>query len=153
MAEPLSPERLDEITEQAAQVVETFGDDWYLVYDSGLDEVSARTDEGAPPFEGAYTPVFETSQWPEDSPRSPLAEFLAASIVVVPELLGEVERLRKAVELLGKELQAESGAILDAVRLHAEVERLRAALEEVKLRTVQRDLHHLAREALDGGEQ
>jgi hypothetical protein len=159
VAEPLSAERLEEITEQAADVVAVFGDDWYLVYDPDADEVSARTDEGAPPFEGSYTPVFETSQWPEGSPRSPLAEFLASSIVVVPELLGEVERLRADVDdLRGQNAKTEDNftsyaetVAMELARLRGMNARLHTALEQVRLLSVQPDLIRLVEKALGEG--
>ena len=92
MPEPLTSTQLEDATLLAAKVVEVFGDDWGLYYDPDGDEVSCRTDDDGP-FEGSYVEVFSTSQWPSGSDRSPVAEFLCASIVMVPRLVGEVERL------------------------------------------------------------
>jgi hypothetical protein len=91
MPEPLTPEQLENATRMAATVVEVFGDDWDLHYIDG-SEVSCRTDYDNP-FEGSYVEVFNTSQWPEGKDHSPVAEFLCESIVMVPRLVGEVDRL------------------------------------------------------------
>lgn len=91
MPEPLSSEDLEAITRMAAKVVETFGDDWDLHYNADGDEVSCRTDYDNP-FEGSYVEIFNTSQWPSGSEDSPVADFLGASIVVIPRLIAEVER-------------------------------------------------------------
>lgn len=73
------------------------------------------------------------------------------------DLLAEVDRLNKAVDLLGMELQKGSTEVMDALREAAaelrdetqqEMNRLRAALQEIAQRTVQRDLNRLARTAL-----
>jgi hypothetical protein len=92
-ATPLTGEQLENATRMAAKVVETFGDAWELHYDPDTDEVSCRTDDEGP-IEGSYLEVFSTSQWPSDMDHSPVAEFLCASIVMVPGLVGEVERLK-----------------------------------------------------------
>jgi len=97
MSEPLTAEQLENATRMAAKVVEVFGDDWDLHYDPDGDEVSCRTDYDSP-FEGSYVEVFSTSQWPSESDHSPVAEFLRASIVMVPGLIGEVERLKARLE-------------------------------------------------------
>lgn len=94
----ITPEQLENATRMAAKVVEVFGDDWELHYLDGC-EVSCRTDYDNP-FEGSYVEIFNTSQWPEGSKDSPVAEFLGASIVMVPRLIGEVERLRAEVAAL-----------------------------------------------------
>ncbi|WP_433364275.1 hypothetical protein [Streptosporangium sp. CA-115845] len=92
----LTPERRAEIESRAAKVFEIFGDDWHLIYDKDEIEVECRADyTGTRPFPGAYTPIFLTTQWPDHDPTSPLAEFLAASIVDIPTLLGEVDRLHE----------------------------------------------------------
>lgn len=96
MPEPLTSEQLENATRMAAKVVEVFGDDWDLHYIDG-SEVSCRTDYDNP-FEGSYVEIFNTSQWPEGSEDSPVAEFLGASIVMVPRLIGEVERLKTRLE-------------------------------------------------------
>jgi hypothetical protein len=96
MAEPLTSTQLENALKMAAKVVETFGDDWGLYYDSDGGEVSCRTDDEGP-IEGSYVEVFSTSQWPSDSNHSPVAEFLSVSIVMVPRLVGEVERLRQGM--------------------------------------------------------
>jgi hypothetical protein len=93
MPKPLTSEQLENATKMAAKVVETFGDAWDLHYDPDTDEVSCRTDDEGP-IEGSYVEVFSTSQWPSGLDHSPVAEFLCASIVMVPGLIGEVERLK-----------------------------------------------------------
>ncbi|MFF0864210.1 hypothetical protein ACFYUV_20800 [Nonomuraea sp. NPDC003560] len=93
MPKPLTSNQLENAVRMAAKVVEVFGDDWQLHYDPDGDEVSCRTDDEGP-IEGSYVEVFSTSQWPSDLDHSPVAEFLCASIVMVPALVGEVERLK-----------------------------------------------------------
>jgi hypothetical protein len=93
MAEPLTSTQLENATKMAAKVVETFGDDWRLRYDADFGEVSCRTEDHDTPIEDSFVEVFRTSQWLENRDHSPVAEFLCASIVMVPGLIGEVERL------------------------------------------------------------
>lgn len=93
MTKPLTEEQLENATKMAAKVVEKFGDDWDLHYDEDFGEVSCRTDHDNP-VEGAFVEIFMTSQWQPGTDRSPLAEFLCASIVMIPRLIGEVERLK-----------------------------------------------------------
>lgn len=92
MPEPLSSEELEAITRMAAKVVDTFGDDWPLHYDGDFGEVICKYEDEDAPFTDVYIEVFRTSQWMEDQKKSPLAEFLAASIVVIPRLIADVER-------------------------------------------------------------
>lgn len=96
MSEPITSEQLENATRMAAEVVEVFGDDWDLHYIDG-SEVSCRTDYDNP-CEGAYVEIFNTSQRSDSSDESPVAEFLGASIVMVPRLIGEVERLKARLE-------------------------------------------------------
>jgi hypothetical protein len=97
MPEHLTSTQLENATLMAAKVVEVFGDNWTLQYDPDGGEVSCRTDDEGP-IEGSYVEVFNTSQWPEGKDHSPVAEYLCASIVMVPRLVGEVERLKAALE-------------------------------------------------------
>lgn len=97
MSKPITSKQLENATRMAAKVVEVFGDDWHLHYDSDGDEVSCRNDDEGP-IEGSYVEVFSTSQWPSDSDHSPVAEFLCASIVMVPRLVGEAQRLKARLE-------------------------------------------------------
>lgn len=154
---PITPEQLENATRMAAKVVEVFGDDWTLHYDPDGDEVSCRTDHDTP-FEGAYVEVFSTSQWPSGQDSSPVAEFLRASIVMVPRLIGEVERRKAELKVafgpglyldiqkvLDKALGTEeadgagAGIVADITLVagrmqaaEAEVERLRADLKEAE---------------------
>lgn len=113
MPEPLTSQQLENATRMAAKVVEVFGDDWDLHYIDG-SEVSCRTDYDNP-FEGSYVEIFNTSQWPEGSPDSPVAEFLGASIVMVPRLIAEVERLRAEVENLKARLSSAESVMRQAL--------------------------------------
>lgn len=114
---PLTAERRAEIESRAAKIFEIFGDDWHLIYGKDETEVECRADyTGAKPTPGAYIPIFSTTQWPDHDPTSPLAEFLARSIVDIPALLGEVDRLNAAVQLLGSELQRDSMKVIDQLK-------------------------------------
>lgn len=126
--EPLSTEELEAITRSAAKVVEVFSDDWELHYSNDGDEVSCRTDLDNP-FVGAYVEIFNTSQWPDTSKESPVAEFLGSSIVVVPRLLGEVDRLRSRAENAEAELEA---AEVEQMRCARSVEALRVNRDQLK---------------------
>ncbi|MEU6725570.1 hypothetical protein ABZ917_17835 [Nonomuraea wenchangensis] len=117
MPEPLTSTQLENATKMAAKVVETFGDDWDLHYIDD-SEVSCRTDYDNP-FEGSYVEVFTTSQWPEGKDHSPVAEFLCASIVMVPRLVGEVERLNARVAELTALLNDPDRLALHALELRA----------------------------------
>jgi len=80
-----------------AEVVRIFGDNWPLEYDTDEDEVVCRYEDEDAPFTNVFINLFRTSQWMPGEKTSPLAEFLAASVKVVPALMAEVERLRAHV--------------------------------------------------------
>ena len=129
MAEPLTSTQLENALKMAAKVVETFGDDWGLYYDSDGGEVSCRTDDEGP-IEGSYVEVFSTSQWPSDSNHSPVAEFLSVSIVMVPRLVGEVERLNKHIAAYDRLNKVADGGWQEEVdRLKTDKAMLRARLD------------------------
>lgn len=109
MPKPLTDVQLENATEMAAKVVETFGDNWPLEYDEDFGEVICRYEDEDAPFTNVFIEIFRTGQWVEGQDRSPLAEFLAASIVMVPSLLGEVGRLKAAA----KAEEARMGELVD----------------------------------------
>lgn len=120
----LTPERLAEVEALTAKVIEVFGDDWPLEYDTGEDEVVCRYEDEDAPFTDVFIVLFRTSQWPEGEKTSPLAEFLASSVKVVPQLLAEVNHLRS---------------------VEAERDRLRAELAAMKAPTDFHNADHIAR--------
>ena len=88
MADPMTREALDAYVKLAENIRERFGDNWQLVDDEDMDEVSARTEDSTPTF---FTEMFATSQTSGEDPLE-VAGFLAAAIDNVPRMAAMIRQ-------------------------------------------------------------
>lgn len=133
-SEPLTDKQLAEIRTQTEEIIRVFGDDWPLDYEDEWPNVSCRYEDSDAPFTDVWIDLFSTSQRPDvDKDHSPLAEWLASAIKVVPALLAEVERLRGVAASAdhGRMLVQYAGTELNTVA--AERDEARAEAERLRL--------------------
>ena len=118
MPEPMTREALDAYLQLAENIRERFGDNWRLVDDEDMDEVSARTEDSTLGF---FTEMFVTSQVHGDDPLE-VAGFLAAAIDNVPRMAAMI---RKAEAERDKAKTAQAHAVAEVARLATERDKAR----------------------------
>lgn len=111
MAEQMTPEALTAYLNLAEKVRERFGDNWQIVDDADLDEVSVRTEDSSLGF---YTEMFTTSQVHGDDPLE-VAGFLAAAIDNVPRMAAAIRKAETERDHLAEQVKHASD--LDLIRL------------------------------------